>query len=310
MIQEGIVYLQTINDSLQEVPISKVKSEKYQFKIKKVDSLLAYHRPKNYHKRRYQNLLKKYQPNSIFESKLIYLDSSEVFIQSAIIQHKRFSFPKHGNFNGYITKELIQNYRNLYAEGGGSLKRYIQIFPVNEKGKIDFKPLYSFNAFADKIEVYDREGYFVSVQFGCCMSTDIYEVFDLKGKYILSSNHSIKVIQTTNKIYFIGVLKDEIPDMPVIFIQDFKGNTQYLSFSNINLDNIVEDHFYLKFKHENKIAIRDLYSFLDKYELDNLNNLELWLPFNQKDTLKIPFENEKAFGIDYPQIELQLVIEE
>jgi hypothetical protein len=46
---------------------------------------------------------------------------------------------------------------------------------------------------------------------------------------------------------------------------------------------------------------------LANYHLKNLDDLEIWIPFGEVDTLKIPFKNEKAFGIDYPQLKVELV---
>ncbi|MEM6687289.1 MAG: hypothetical protein AAF617_16025, partial [Bacteroidota bacterium] len=254
--------------------------------------------------------VKQYKPRNKFENKIVYLDTSNIFLQSAILEHRQFSFPEHGNFTGYIMKQLIQNFNNLYIEGGANQKQSIQIFPVNDQGKIDAKPLYSFQTFADKLEVYDREGYFLSVTEGCCSNTSTFEVFDLNGKHILSSNHSVKVIKTDNEDYFISARKREIYDLPVIFIQNSKGETQYISFSPIRIDNLFEDNFYLKFTEDKKITTRNPHNLLDAYTTESLNNLEIWLPFNDKDTLKIPFKNQKAFGIDYPQIKVELVTEQ
>jgi hypothetical protein len=279
----------------------------YKVNVIKIDSLHTYARPVNYQELRYKEYLKRYKPNTKFESKIVYLDSSNVFLQSAILKRRQFSFPEIG-FDKYITKQLIQNFNDINVEGGSNSKQSIQIFPINPQGKIDAKPLYSFQTYADNLRVYDYEGYFVSIQGGCCSSTNRYEVFDLNGNYILTSNHSVKVIKTDNENYFISALKREVYDLPVIFIKNSKGETQYISFSPIEIDDIiVEDNFYLKFAEDKEIRTSNRYYSLDEYTTKSLNNLEIWIPFNKKDTLKIPFKNQKAFGIDYPQLKVEVI---
>ena len=305
-IEKDSFYLESDKNNQTKADSVTKESIDYEIKIQKVDSLITYVRLENYHKLRYQTLLKKYKPNNKFESKLVPLDSGEIFIQSALIEHRRFSFPEHKNYKGYIVKKLTQNYRNVYAEGNGDIKTSIRIFPIDQKGKIPKNPLYKFEGYGNAVEIYDREGYFLSAQYGCCMNTNIYELFDLEGNYLVSSNHSIKLILVNDEPFFIGILKNEIPNYPVIFIQDSGKNIQYISFNNINLDNVLGEEFYLKFKNENQPRIDTNTLTLENFQLNNLDDLELWLPFNQKDTLKIPFKNEKAFGVDYPQLKISL----
>jgi hypothetical protein len=276
------------------------------YNVTKVDSLHAYARPTNYQELRFKEYSKKYKPLNKFESKIVYIDSSKIFLQSAVLKRREFSFPEIG-FDKYITKQLIQNFNDIHIEGGSNSKQSIQIFPINLQGKMNAKPLYSFQTYTDKLEIYDREGYFVSVRGGCCSSTSTIEVFDLNGKYILNSNHSVKVIKTDNEDYFISALKREMYDLPVIFIKNSKGESQYISFSSIQIDDIiVEDNFYLKFPEDKEMTTSSRYNLLNDYTTKSLNNLEIWIPFDQKDTLKIPFKNEKAFGIDYPQLKVTL----
>jgi hypothetical protein len=302
-----LLYFETDSIEKEKIDSTEEKVIDYEIKIEKVDSLITYKRPENYHKLRHQTLFKKYKPNNKFQTKLVPLDSGEMFIQSALIEHRRFSFPEHNNYRGYIIKKLTQNYRNVYTEGGGDIKTAIQIFPVDQNGKISKKPLYKFQAFGDAVEIYDREGYFLSTQFGCCMNTSTYELFDLKGNYKSSSNHSIKGISVNDKSFFIGILKNEIPDYPVIFIQDSDKNIQYISFSKVPLDNILGEHFYLKFKNEKSPRIKKYAESFTQHELNNLDDLEIWLPFNKKDTLKIPFKNNKAFGMKDAQLKISLL---
>jgi hypothetical protein len=282
-------------------------SKDYKVNIIKIDSLHTYTRPTNYQELRFKEYSKKYKPRNKFESKIVYLDTSTIFLQSAVLKRRQFSFPEIG-FDKYVTKQLIQNFNDIHVEGGSNIKQSIQIFPINPQGKIDAKPLYSFQTYADNLKVYDYEGYFVSIQGGCCSNTNRYEVFDLNGKYILNSNHSIKVIKTDNENYFISALKQEEYDLPVIFIKNSKGETQYISFSPIQIDNIiVEDNFYLKFAKDKEIRTSRRYYLLDEYTTKSLSDLEIWIPFNKKDTLKIPFKNQKAFGVDYPQLKVKVI---
>ncbi|WP_433991451.1 hypothetical protein U8527_14400 [Kordia algicida OT-1] len=65
-------------------------------------------------------------------------------------------------------------------------------------------------------------------------------------------------------------------------------------------------NFYLKLKNDNTLQIASFDTSLNQYNLKTLDELEIWIPFNKTDTLKIPFKNEKAFGIDYPQIKVSL----
>ncbi|QHI34743.1 hypothetical protein IMCC3317_00870 [Kordia antarctica] len=299
-------YLKSENNKIATQEILAKKAIEYELKIEKVDSLITYKRLENYHKLRYETLFKKYKPTNIFESKLVPLGSGEMFIQSASIKHERFSFPEKNNYQGYIVKKLTQNYRNVYAEGNGDIKISIQIFPVNQEGKVSDMPLYKIQAYGNEIERHINEGYFLSSQYGCCTSTNTYELFDLQGNYILSSNNSIKSIVTNNKTYYIGMIQSEYTVSPVLFIKDIAGNTQYVQFSGTAFD--AKDHFeyYIKYKDQQSPYISKYTVKFSQYEVNKLDDLELWLPINEKDTLKIPFKNEKAFGIDYPQLKVTL----
>jgi hypothetical protein len=287
--------------------IASTKTASYKVNVIKVDSLIEYVQPENLHELRYQTLYEKYIPDNQFETKLVPLDSGEMFIQSASIEHKRFRFPEENNYRGYIVKKLTQNYRNVYIEGYGSIKNSIAIIPVNQNGKIEKKPLYKIKAYGDFVDIYFNEGYFLATQYGCCLSTNTHELFNLQGEYIISSNDNIKSVKTKNKQYFIGILKNEIPDTPVLFIKEVSGETQYINFAPISFDNIHGQQFYLKFKDQKTPYIPERSEILSEHIIESLNNLEIWLPFNKKDTLKIPFKNQKAFGIDYPQLKVELV---
>jgi len=299
-------------NNVKPTPVREIKvtdtftktSPSYKVNVTKVDSLVEYLTPENYHKLRYQRLYEKYTPNDHFETKLVPLGSGEMFIQSASVEHKRFRFPEKNNYQGYIVKKLTQNYRDVYAQGNGHIKTSIQIFPVSQEGKIEKKSLHQVKAYGNVVDIFFNEGYFLGTQYSCCLSTNTYELFDLNGKLLVSANDYIKSIKTKKTHYFIGVLKDEITDIPVLFIKEVDGNTQYINFSPINFDNIHGEHFYIKFKDQKSPYIAKSASTFSEYEVEHLNDVEIWLPFNKKDTLKIPFKNEKVFGVDYPQIKV------
>ncbi|MBC8756815.1 hypothetical protein H2O64_19230 [Kordia sp. YSTF-M3] len=305
VIEKEIIYLQTIDDNLTEVTIPELNIEKHQFKIEKVDSLITYQRPKNYNKAIYNTFQKKYKFDDTFEGKFVLLDSGATLTKSATMTHRRFSFFDKYSRDTYIVKKFTKTYKNLNFEGYSGIKHIFQVFNKPNYKKSN-KPLYKVKAYGSHLQLYDREGYFVCSQYGCCMSSNTYELFDLQGNYILSSNDNIKSVKTEKNYYYIGILKNEIPDIPVLFIKEASGSTKYISFLNINFDNIFEEHFYLKFKNQKSPFIPVESQTLSEFEIENLDDLELWFPFNKKDTLKIPFKNEKAFGVDYPQIKISL----
>lgn len=168
--------------------------------------------------------------------------------------------------------------------------------------------MHELNFYTDALEVYKDEGYLLAIEYGCCTSTSEFELFDLRGNPIVQSNDFIKSLITENNHYLISALKNEVYDAPILFIQNNKKERQYISFSNISHKMHYEGNFYLKIKNQPLIELNN--KSLKQHRLKTIDNIEIWLPFNQNDTLKIPFKNQKAFGIDYPQIELQLVTEE
>jgi len=307
VVEKQIIYLQTINDSLLKIDSSKIdfNTNQYQFKISKNDSIVKYQRPKSHNEAIYNTFQKKYRFDDTFEGKYASLDSSATFTKSAITTHGRYSFFDTYSRETFIVKKLSKTYKNLNFESYSGSKHSIQIFTKSDYEKSN-KPLYKVETYGNNLRLYDREGYFLSTEYGCCLSSHTYELFDLKGNYIVSSNDRIELISTKNEIFYIGIIKNEIPDNPVLFIKNKSGNTQYISFSNMNFDNIIEGLYYVKDKTEKSIYIPKYFSELSSQRLNSLDDLELWIPFNQKDTLKIPFKNQKAFGVDYPQLKILL----
>ncbi len=307
VVEKQIIYLQTINDSLLKIDSSKIdfNTNQYQFKISKNDSIVKYQRPKSRNEAIYNTFQKKYRFDDTFEGKYASLDSSATYTKSAITTHGRYSFFDTYSRETFIVKKLSKTYQNLNFESYSGSKHSIQIFTKSDYEKSN-KPLYKVETYGNNLQLYDREGYFLSTAYGCCLSSHTYELFDLKGNYIVSSNDRIELIATKNEIFYIGIIKNDIPDNPVVFIKNESGNTQYISFSNMNFDNIIEGLYYVKDKTEKSIYIPKYFSELSSQRLNSLDDLEIWLPFNEKDTLKIPFKNQKAFGVDYPQLKISL----
>ena len=310
VVEKEIVYLQKVDDTLLRVDSSKIDSNtnKYRFKISKNDRLIKYQRPKSRNKAIYNTFQKKYKFDDTFEGVYVSLDSSATFTKSAITTHGRYSFFNTYSRETYIVKKFSKRYQNLNFESYSGSKHTIQIFSKSDYEKSN-KPLYKVETYGNNLQLYEREGYFLSTAYGCCLSSNTYELFDLKGNYIVSSNDRIELISTKDKIFYIGIIKNEIPDNPVLFIKNELRNTQYISFSNINFDNVIEALYYVKDKTEKSLYIPRYFSELSSQTLNSMDDLELWIPFNKKDTLKIPFKNQKAFGVDYPQIKISLTEE-
>ncbi|MFK7749937.1 MAG: hypothetical protein AB8B65_16205 [Kordia sp.] len=305
VVKKEIVYLQTVNDTLLQVNLPKANGDLYRFKILIDDSIFSTQKKYNRKKYSFERFDSIYNIQPTFENKHIEIGEHDEYLQKIELTDIRLTLDATKPKKSYLFKRLTQTYRDFKLTGFIGSKHNLQIFNLDSI----CLPSYELNFFSDALEIYQNEGYLVTIQFACCTSTSTYNLFDLRGNYILSSNHTIKSIVANGKHYFIGALKDEISDYPVIFIQDDSKNTQQISFSNINasnVDNILGEHFYLKFKNEHRPKIETEPLSLTEHELKNLDDLEIWIPFNEKDTLKIPFKNQKAFGIDYPQLKVSL----
>ncbi|MGH1387532.1 hypothetical protein [Kordia sp.] len=307
IVEKEIVYLQKVNDSLQEVSISKSKiaSGKIHFKIEKIDSLVTYLSPENGHRREFKKMQKKYNLDDSFKGEYLQLDDSYTYTKSATVAHERINFYNTYDTRGHVIKKLVQQFRNIYFEGGRSKKHTIQIFSRSENEEMT-KPTYEVVAYGDRLDLYEEEGYFLAIEYGCCTSTSTYNLLDLKGNSVLKSNDIIKSIITKDNHYLISSLKNEVYDAPTIVIQNKDKGKQYVSFSNLEHEMNYSENYLIKLKDQNKPKTGFYDIPLAAYELKNLDDLEIWIPFGKADTLKIPFKNEKAFGVDYPQIKVSL----
>ncbi|WP_430408962.1 hypothetical protein [Kordia sp.] len=302
VIEKEIIYLQTVNDTLLRVHTPKANGDQYQFKILQNNNPITFKRVTHLKKSSFEYFDSIYNIKSSFTNKKLELSKYDEYIEKASFINISLPAIDNKTEEKFVIRRLSQTYQDLKLRGIQGSKHNLQIYNPNSLAI----PLYTLIFHGDELLAYNGLDYIISIKYGCCMSTNTYELFDFKGNFIVGSNHSIKEINTKDKTYFIGVLKPDIPDFPTIFIQDSNKNTQYVSLSNINVDNIAGEEFYLKFKSENKPKIKTNSPLLSKYKLNDLDDLEIWIPFNKKDTLKIPFKNQKAFGVNHSQILISL----
>lgn len=302
VIEKEIVYLQKVNDTLLRVNLPRKNGDLHQFKILKDDSLFSTQKEYNSRKYSFERFDSIYNISATFEDKHIEIGKYDEYIQKTELIDITISPNINNSKKNYLLKKLTQRYQDFKLTGFVGNRHNLQYFDPNAR----CLPVKEFNFYADALKIYHNEGYLMSIDFGCCTNTPVYHLFDIEGNYILSSNHTIKFLVTDRKKYFIGVLKNEIPDFPIIFIQDTNKNVQFIRLSKVNIDNILDEHFYLKFKNELKANIENNTFSLKQYNIKTLDELEIWIPFNKTDTLKIPFKNQKAFGIEYPQIKVSL----
>ena len=168
------------------------------------------------------------------------------------------------------------------------------------------KPKYEVVAYGNSLKLYEEEGYFLAREYGCCTTTPTFHLLNLKGNSVLKSNDIIKSIITEDNHYLISSLKGEVYDAPTIVIQDKNKGKQYVSFSNLGHEMNYAENYLIRLKDQNKPKTGFYDIPLAEYNLKSLDDLEIWIPFGEKDTLKIPFKNKKAFGVDFPQIKVTL----
>lgn len=306
--KETITYRQTISDSLQKASISKnnPNTKKIQFKVEKVDSLITYLSPDNGHEPRFKKMQKEYHINDTFKGTFVELDNGYTYSKSTSTVHKRMELNNEYDMYGHVIKTIEEEFVNIQLEGGRSKKNTIQIFSMATDKKMK-TPKYEVTAYGNSLKIYEQEGYFLAIEYGCCTSTSTYHLFDLKGNSLFKTNDIIKSISTEKNHYLISALKLEVYDAPTIVVQNKNNERQYISIFNFDDKMNYAENYYLKFNNENMPRTGYYDIPLANYHLKNLDDLEIWIPFGEVDTLKIPFKNEKAFGIDYPQLKVELV---
>jgi len=242
-----------------------------------------------------------YDLKATFENKHIKVGKNYEYIQKIGINkvtHKDST----GLKTDYTLKKLTRRYQDYKVSGLARTKHNLRFFHL----KNTKNPAYELNFYTDNINVYKEESYLLTTIFGCCTSLPEYEVFDLKGKFIFHSNNLIKLVKTEYNHYLISVLKNEVYDPITVIIQDKYKNKQYITLSQEIHNYQFGENFYLKINKKKKPEKGNYEKSLETYNLESINDLEIWIPFGKADTLKIPFKNEKAFGIDYPQLKVSL----
>ena len=304
VVEKDIVYLQTINDTLLKVNYQNENGDIHKFKILKNDTVFRSHRDYADGKLTFDWFDSIYDISASFKNKHIKVGEHKNFdyIQKTAILNVSQK-DSDGNKTNYILKRLTQTYQDLKVAGITTSKDNLRFFLSNHT---DFME-YEINFYSDSLKIYPEEEYIQTVIYGCCTMTSEYKLFDLEGNYIIHSNDKIAHITTDENHYLISALKTEVFDAPTIVIQDKNKRRQYVSVSNITYNTDYVDHFFLKFKHKSQPETDTEFHSFKKYQLKTLDDLEIWIPFNQKDTLKIPFKNEKAFGVNYPKMKVELV---
>lgn len=301
MIEKEIVYLQKVNDTILKVNIPKINGDLHQLKILRHDSIFTYEENFGIRKPSFDWFDSIYNIKATFKEKHINIGTNGEYIQK--IEIKDITHVNSTGFKSdYLLKKLTQRYQDFKVSGLSGSKHNLQFFhPKSICG-----PAYELNFYSDDLQIYDHIGYFLTIIYGCCTSTSEYKLLDLKGNYIFHSNDYINSVKTEYNHYLISALKSEVYDAPTIVIQDKHGEKQYVSISNFPHNMHYVENFYLKFKNNNIPQTGSFETSLKQYNLKNLDDLEIWIPFGKIDTLKIPFKNEKAFGVDYPQLKVTL----
>lgn len=291
----------------KEISLSKENTQAVQIKysVEKVDSLITYLPPDNGHKPRFKKMQKTYNLDDTFEGKYLELDGGYTYTKSATVNHRRMEFGNKYDMHGHVIKKLVQEYVNIQHQDDRSKKHTIQIFSKDIDKEMK-TPTYKVVAYGNSLELHEEDGYFLATEYGCCTSTSTFHLLDLQGNSVIKTNDIIKSISTENNHYFISVLKLEVYDAPTIVIQNKNKERQYVSLSNFDNTMNYTENFLLKFKDENSPRTGFYNIHLANYHRKSLDDLEIWIPFGNADTLKIPFKNEKAFGVDYPQIKVTL----
>ncbi|WP_298420267.1 hypothetical protein [uncultured Kordia sp.] len=301
VIEKEIVYLQKVNDTLLEVTTPKENNRFHRFKIIRKDS--TYSSEERYSQKpsfdRFDSI---YNIQATFEDKHIKVGAHDEYIQETKVINIIHSLDSKKTEKIYTLKKLTQRYYDFKVSGLSGTKHNLQFINPN----YTHTPVYELDFYTDALIVYEDEGYLVAIKHGCCTSSSEYELFNLRGYSLLRSNDNIKSIKTENNHYLISALKNEVYDAPTIVIQNKNKDRQYVNISNIDHNMRYEENFHLKFKNNKKPETETRSKPFKEYTLKNLDNLEIWIPFGEIDTLKIPFKNQKAFGIDYPQIEIRL----
>lgn len=301
VVEKEIVYLQKKNDTLLKVNLPTNDRDFYQFRILKNDTIFYAGKDTISRKPSFDKLDSIYNIKATFENIKVSIGGYYEYIQKAAIHNVTKTNDAGLKFD-YIVKKLTQVYRDSVASGIARTKHHLQFFrPTNTS-----KPAYELNFYTDALQVYEDESLLLTTIFGCCTSLPEYELFDLRGNFIFKSNNLIKRIKTEYGSFLISLLKNEVFDAMTIVIQDKHKEKQYVSLSHEIHNYYFGQNFQLKIKNNKKTEKGDYDKPLESYHLKSLDDIEIWIPFGNKDTLKIPFKNEKAFGIDYPQIKVML----
>ncbi|PTX62914.1 hypothetical protein C8N46_102315 [Kordia periserrulae] len=301
VIKKEIVYLQKRDDTLMRVKLPKKNGDLYQFKILKNDTIFRAEKDSTRYKPSFERFDSIHNVKATFENKHINVERHDEYIQVAETKNI-VSKNTAGLAFKYVLKRLTQRYQDYKVSGLAGTKHNLQFFrPENLKN-----PAYELNFYTDALRIYEKEGYLLTTIFGCCTSLPIYQIFDFKGKFIFNSNNLIKRINTEYGHYLISVLKNEVYDHITVVIQDKHQSKQYITLSDEIHNYEFGANYQLKINDRKKIEKVDYDKPLETYNLKSLDDLEIWIPFGKADTLKIPFKNEKAFGVDYPQVKVTL----
>lgn len=282
--------------------------------VKPINEELKFYKQKNYHtyinKRNYKDSLMGIKGSS----NAILRDSSEIYTKNTTFNYKRYYFPNEEPSNGYILKKQIISKQHMYAEGNGKTKNILNIFKIdNNTRKILNEPLYSFTGYCNEVEVLGEEGYFLTSSYGCCSNPNYFELYDLFGQKIISSNNAIYEIITNNEAskYYIGVLfEDEFNSESLhrLIIKYPDNNIQTLIIEGNTLDTFNDYRFniYDSTKPNNSFSGNFYSGFYSQVTIDSLDNAQIILPLINKDTLRIPFKNGKPFGRSDKQLLITL----
>ncbi|WP_420573945.1 hypothetical protein [Kordia sp.] len=301
IVEKEIVYLQKINDTILKFNSAQKDGELYKFNILRYDTILTHNKNFGVRKSSFDRFDSIYNIQATFEEKHIKIDRYDEYIQKTVVKDVTQT-DSVGLTTNYIVTGLTQRYQDLELSGLKGTKHTVQFFHPESI----CNSAYELNFYSDDLQIYDHAGYFLTTIFGCCTSTCEFKLFDLNGNYIFHSNDFISLVRTEYNYYLISALKTEVYDLPIIVIQDKYKKRQYVNIANIpNKMNYVEN-FHLKFKNSKTTQIGSFETSLKEYNIKHLDDLEILVPFGKIDTLRIPFKNEKAFGIDYPHIEISL----
>lgn len=301
VVEKEIVFLQKKDDTLLRVKLPKKNGNLHQFKIFKHDTIFYVEKDTINRKPAFDEIDSIYDVKTTFENKHIKVGKYYEYIQKVETAEVVYKNDKGLEFD-YSLKRLTQRYQDYKVSGLARTKHNLQFFRSHDQKN----PAYELNFYKDALDIYEKENYLLTTMFGCCTSLPEYQIFDLKGNFIFFSNNLIKRINTKYSHYLISVLKNEVFDPITVIIQNRNKIKQYVTLSMKIHNYQFGENYFVKIKNKKNYE-QENKKLLKAYTLNSLDDLEIWIPFGKADTLKIPFLNEKAFGVDYPQIKVELV---